>query len=72
MLPCSFWLGQHWPEIAILAGAVVAVLVVELLNTGIEAAIGRIGSEWHALSKLAKDVGSSDLHRLRAPTTHAF
>ena len=37
----------------------VLVLVVELLNTGIEAAIDRIGPEWHALSKRAKDTGSA-------------
>ena len=59
MLPASFWLGRNWLETAVLAAAVVAVLVVELLNTGIEAAIDRIGPEWHALSKLAKDLGSA-------------
>ncbi len=59
MLPASFWLGRHWLETAVLAAAVVAVMVVELLNTGIEAAIDRIGPEWHALSKLAKDLGSA-------------
>ena len=35
------------------------VLVVELLNTGIEVAIDRIGPEWHEFSKLAKDLGSA-------------
>ena len=35
------------------------VLVVELLNTGIETAIDRIGPEWHELSKGAKDMGSA-------------
>lgn len=59
MLPASFWLGRNWLETAVLAAAVVAVLVTELLNTGIEAAIDRIGSEWHTLSKLAKDLGSA-------------
>ena len=59
MLPASAWLGSNWLETAVLAAAVVAVLVVELLNTGIEAAIDRIGPEWHALSKLAKDLGSA-------------
>ncbi|MDO4968380.1 MAG: diacylglycerol kinase, partial [Comamonadaceae bacterium] len=51
--------GRTWLETAVLAAAVVAVMVVELLNTGIEAAIDRIGPEWHALSKLAKDLGSA-------------
>ena len=34
-------------------------MIVELLNTGIETAIDRIGPEWHALSKRAKDMGSA-------------
>ena len=34
-------------------------MVVELLNTGIESAIDRIGPEWHALAKRAKDMGSA-------------
>ena len=58
LVPASFWLGQTWVETALLAAVVVLVLVAELLNTGIEAAIDRIGPEWHALSKMAKDVGS--------------
>lgn len=59
MLPLAFWLGQTWMEVALLAGTVLLVMVVELLNTGIEAAIDRIGPEWHALSKRAKDMGSA-------------
>ena len=59
LLPISGWLGRNWLETAVLAAAVVGVMVVELLNTGIEAAIDRIGPEWHALSKLAKDLGSA-------------
>jgi len=43
----------------LLCGAVVLVLIVELLNTGIETAIDRIGPEWHVLSKRAKDMGSA-------------
>lgn len=59
MLPTAFWLGQSWVEVALLAGTVLLVMVVELLNTGIEAAIDRIGPEWHELSKRAKDMGSA-------------
>lgn len=59
LLPAAFWLGQSWLEIAMLAGVVVLVLVTELLNSGIEAAIDRIGPEWHDLSKRAKDMGSA-------------
>lgn len=59
MLPAAFWLGRSWVEVALLAGTVLLVMVVELLNTGIEAAIDRIGPEWHELSKRAKDMGSA-------------
>ncbi|MDO9568119.1 MAG: diacylglycerol kinase [Hydrogenophaga sp.] len=59
MVPASFWLGRHWVETALLAAVVVLVMVVELLNTGVEAAIDRIGPEWHDLSKRAKDMGSA-------------
>ena len=37
----------------------ILVMVVELLNTGIESAIDRIGPEWHELAKRAKDMGSA-------------
>ncbi len=59
LLPASLWLGQSWVEVALLAGSVIFLMVVELLNTGIEAAIDRIGPQWHALSKRAKDMGSA-------------
>ena len=59
LVPAAFWLGQSWMETVLLAGSVILVLIVELLNTGIEAAIDRIGPEWHALSKRAKDMGSA-------------
>ena len=59
LVPLSFWLGRNWVEVALLAGSVVLVMVVELLNTGIETAIDRIGPEWHDLSKRAKDMGSA-------------
>lgn len=59
MVPLAFWLGQSWIETALLAGSVVLVLIVELLNTCVESAIDRIGPEWHDLSKRAKDLGSA-------------
>ncbi len=59
LLPVSFWLGNNWIETAVLGGSVVALMVVELLNTAIETAIDRIGPEWHDLSKRAKDMGSA-------------
>jgi diacylglycerol kinase (ATP) len=59
LLPLSAWLGRTWVETALLGGSVLIVMIVELLNTGIETAIDRIGPEWHDLSKRAKDMGSA-------------
>lgn len=59
MVPLAFWLGNGWVEVALLAGSAVLVMIVELLNTGIESAIDRFGPEWHELSKRAKDMGSA-------------
>lgn len=59
LLPAAFWLGRGWVETMLLAGTVVLIMIVELLNTGIETAIDRIGPEWHDLSKRAKDMGSA-------------
>lgn len=59
LLPAAFWLGSSWIETVLLAGTVILIMIVELLNTGIETAIDRIGPEWHDLSKRAKDMGSA-------------
>lgn len=59
LVPLSLWIGRNWVETSLLAGSVMLVMIVELLNTGIETAIDRIGPEWHDLSKRAKDMGSA-------------
>lgn len=59
LLPAAFWLGSTWVETVLLAGSVILIMIVELLNTGIETTIDRIGPEWHDLSKRAKDMGSA-------------
>jgi diacylglycerol kinase (ATP) len=59
LIPVAFWLGRNWIEVALLAGSVTMVLIVELLNSAIEAAIDRVSFEWHELSKRAKDIGSA-------------
>ncbi len=59
LLPLAFYVGKTWQETALLAGTVLLVMIVELLNTGIESAIDRIGPEWHELAKRAKDTGSA-------------
>lgn len=59
LLPLALWLGRDWLQVLLLAGSVVLVLIVELLNSAVEAAIDRIGPEWHDLSRRAKDMGSA-------------
>jgi diacylglycerol kinase (ATP) len=59
MIPAAFWLGQGWVQVALLAGVVVMVMVVELLNTAVERVVDRVSPEWHELSKHAKDLGSA-------------
>jgi diacylglycerol kinase (ATP) len=59
LLPLAFALGRGWVEVALLAGSVLLVMIVELLNTCVESAIDRISPEWHPLSKRAKDMGSA-------------
>ena len=59
LLPLGAWLGKGPIEKALLISSVLLVLIVELLNTGIETVVDRIGLERHDLSGLAKDVGST-------------
>lgn len=59
LVPLGSWLADNGVERALLVGPVIFVLVVELLNSAIEAAIDRIGEERHTLSGLAKDMGSA-------------
>lgn len=59
LLPTSLWLGRTWLEVLLLAGSLVLLMIVELLNSGIEAAIDRVGFERHELSKKAKDQASA-------------
>ena len=59
MLPLAVWLGHGWIEVTLLAGSVWLVLIVELLNSGIESAIDRVSFELHELSRRAKDLASA-------------
>ena len=70
LIPLGIWLGHSGLERAVLVMSVVAVLIVELLNSGIEVAIDRIGKEQHPLSGAAKDLGSAAVHLslLQVPT----
>jgi diacylglycerol kinase (ATP) len=59
LAPLGFWLGRDGIERALLIGSLVLVLVVELLNSAIEAAVDRVGNEPNELSGRAKDLGSA-------------
>jgi diacylglycerol kinase (ATP) len=57
--PLAFWLGDSGVERALLIGSLILVLIVELLNSAVEAAVDRISFENHHLAKRAKDIGSA-------------
>jgi diacylglycerol kinase (ATP) len=59
MIPLGLWLGETGLEKAVLIGVLLLVLIVEVLNSSIEAVVDRIGHEHHELSGLAKDQGSA-------------
>jgi diacylglycerol kinase (ATP) len=58
-VPVALWLGRTGLERALLIGCLFLVLIVELLNSAIEAAVDRISFENHRLAKRAKDIGSA-------------
>jgi diacylglycerol kinase (ATP) len=59
VIPLGLWLGRNGIERVLLIAPMFLVLVVELLNSAIEATVDRIGLERHTLSGLAKDIGSA-------------
>lgn len=59
LVPAAFWVGRTAVELILLIGSCLLVLIVELLNTAVEAAIDRIGPERHPLAGRAKDLGSA-------------
>lgn len=59
LVPLGLWLGRDGVERALLAGSVLMVLVVELLNSAVEATVDRVSLEEHPLAKRAKDLGSA-------------
>ncbi len=59
LIPLALYLGETGIERALMIGAVLLVLIVELLNSAVEAAVDRISLEHHPLIKRAKDMGSA-------------
>lgn len=58
-VPLALWLGDDGVEKVLMIGSVLLLLIVELMNSAIEATIDRIGAERHELSGRAKDMGSA-------------
>lgn len=58
-LPCAWLLGRNWVEVVLLMGSLAIVLMMELLNSAIEALVDRISLDYHELSGRAKDLGSA-------------
>lgn len=59
LTPLAFYLGQNSIEQILMIGSVMLLMIIELLNTAVEAVVDRIGSEYHELSRQAKDIGSA-------------
>ena len=59
MIPLAVYLGDGGIERAMMIGSVLLVIIVELLNSSIEATVDRISLENHMLAKRAKDIGSA-------------
>jgi diacylglycerol kinase (ATP) len=59
LAPLALWLGNTGVERALMIGSLIVVLIVELLNSAIEATVDRISFENHRLAKRAKDIGSA-------------
>lgn len=59
LIPVALVVGQTGTDRALLAGSILLVLIVELLNSAVEATVDRISFENHRLAKRAKDIGSA-------------
>ena len=59
LTPVALWLGDGGVQWALLLGSLVLVLILELVNSAIEATVDRVGDEPHELSRQAKDVAAA-------------
>lgn len=59
LIPLAWFVTADTVERLLLIGAILIVLLTELLNSAIETVVDRIGVEWHELSGRAKDIGSA-------------
>ena len=59
LIPLALYLGQTGIEQALMIASILLVIIVELLNSSVEATVDRISVKRHKLSKRAKDIGSA-------------
>jgi diacylglycerol kinase (ATP) len=59
LVPVAFWIADATIELVLLLGSILVVLIVELLNSAVEATVDRIGTDFHELSGRAKDLASA-------------
>jgi diacylglycerol kinase (ATP) len=58
-LPLALYLGKTGPDRALLTGSIILILIVEILNSAVEAVVDKASPEKHELAKRAKDMGSA-------------
>jgi diacylglycerol kinase (ATP) len=58
-VPLAIWLGESTVETALLIASVMLIMIVELVNSAIEAVVDRVGTEHHELAGRAKDIASA-------------
>lgn len=58
-IPLAFYLGKTGVERGLMVGAILLILIVEILNSGLEAVVDKASPEKHELAKRAKDMGSA-------------
>lgn len=58
-IPLAFYFGRSGVERALLVGSIVFILIVEILNSAVEAVVNKASPEKHDLAKRAKDMGSA-------------
>jgi diacylglycerol kinase (ATP) len=58
-IPLAVWIGDGFAQTGLLIGSILFLMLVEILNSAIEAVVDRIGTDIHELSRIAKDLGSA-------------
>ena len=58
-MPLAFYLGRSGVDRALMLGSIILILIVEILNSGLEAVVDKASPEKHELAKRAKDMGSA-------------